>query len=234
MWTARGVGVGVGGGTCIGENNDRNCGANGLVAGDGTNALGPRLAWLACEELTSFFQNPDMVTPLGQEGQSTTSATPAQAVKPRTTSSRLFSDSRRLEGEHGEATQQQQQQQRRQQEERVKHAVEKMGLNLVLPRSTHRGASFCPGSPCGFCGLALSGPGCPAPAVNSGGGVVGGVCAGGDRGLDVVVGACGHGFHVRCVEQGWGRGTGVDGLRLVGLPCPQCTEGGGGVARCWS
>lgn len=227
VWAARGHGVG---GTRI-KGIDRSCSAND-PAGDGANPLGPRLAWLACEELTSFFQNPDTAASLGQARPI---AAPAQTVQPRTASG-LFSDKRRIEGEHGEAAKRQQQRQRqrfRHQEELVKRAIERTGLNLVLPRSTDRGASFCPASACGFCGLALAGVGCPAPA--SSGGTLGGATAGGgDKGVEVVVRGCGHGFHVRCVEQGRGRGTGLDGLGLTCLPCPQCTGGGGRVAGCRS
>lgn len=214
-----------------------------------TSPLGPRLAWLACEELTSFFQQHAYTTSSGNatarrrvgEGSATSAAvSPLGLLQPLmpphyhpATASVGISDGNASRGgafgvgvgvgvsgdDSGF-------------EQLVKQAVARMDLNLVLPGSSHRGTAFDPTSPCGFCGLALE---CDIPSIHSDDGVG---YASGDRaamvstaaseGVELVVKACGHGFHARCLaggshgRGGGGKSGGWGDVESMPLPCPQC------------
>lgn len=210
--------------------------------------LGPRLAWLACEELTSFFQQ-HSVNAAGNTrlrgGQGPTN--PGTGVSPlgllqnflphsrltTTVSAGLFGDSRESRGSvFGGSTGGTESDGLLppRKDQLVKQAVATMGLNLILPGSAHHGAAFDPDSPCGFCDLALSG--------DSDGDVVAGAdiyraveSSAGDAGLAVK--ACGHGFHVRCLMEGGpcraggvgenNRGSWLDEVGSSFSPCPRCS-----------
>lgn len=243
-------------------------------AGDRTSPLGPRLAWLACEELTSFFQQRDDLQ--GGQSRRSTAATQDWALgalsQQHPARRQLFGEGVRYAGgnEEEEGVREEEEEsgscwRRRRlldKEELLKLAVARTGLNLILPASTHRGVTFKPRSPCVFCGLPLlSAAENPAPPAggfaegsvggsggSGGGGVAGGVAGGfaggfaerggggatwpppGGGGLGLVVRACGHGYHARCMEQsvggllGWGEGEndGRGEARWESLRCPEC------------
>ncbi|CAM9352115.1 unnamed protein product [Scytosiphon promiscuus] len=196
-------------------------GAGGGGGDDGMmlSPLGPRLAWLACEELTSFFQHSvnaatnarlrgghGLTSPAGGAPSPgllqnfmprSRLATPAGAghlggALPSHENSSVFSvyggGSGGEEGGDFEPPRK---------EQLVKQAVATMGLNLILPGSAHRGSSFEAYSPCGFCDLPLSGDPSIGDSVASASAYGGGRSMEEDAGL--VVKACGHGFHARCL-----------------------------------
>lgn len=228
VWSAGGYGIGgVRGGGSVPENAVGHRTDNG----DGTCPLGPHLGWLACEELVSVFRHSE--DPLNQGPSAAAAASSDQVMRQQLPhqagGGRSGDDAGRAGWGHEE-------------EELIKHAVTRMGLNLVLPRSVHSGTTFKGGSPCGFCGLALSGVGVERPATTAT--TLGGVAAGGFSGtaggdgealapaeetVEVVVNACGHGYHVRCVEEGLtaahvrgGVGGGWGGAGAMCLSCPRC------------
>lgn len=104
----------------------------------------------------------------------------------------------------------------------IKEAVLKMGpLNLVLPATAHRGTVLDPNSSCGLCCLPLSVLDGDSDNNVSGDGI--GWCGygGEDGGAELLVLlACGHGFHARCLALAAGR----DGAKSRCLPlfCPLC------------
>lgn len=208
--------------------------------------LGPRLAWLACEELTSFFQdstnsagaspnaNPnDRHLPGGKPGSagSSRAGSPSGLQHYQRATTEAFAagvggDLSRVFGGFGGFGGNDDGLFRwlvREEPGSVSQGlVAKMGvnldLNLVLPRNAHRGAAFDPASPCGFCGLALY-----EGAVACDGG-------GEEGGGELVLCACGRGIHSRCLatagwEGGWDGGPwyeAVEAGSMLVLPCPQC------------
>ena len=187
--------------------------------------LGTRLAWLALEELTSFFpQDRDKLSlPYLSDSKDTsdTSDLPAGATAET----------------EGVASYE---------EEHLTQAVNRSGVNLLLPKSTHRGVSLRPYSPCLLCGIPLAGTACSISVTSpagrgvagfrgSSGGVTrgeGGVIPPGGEDLQVVVEACGHGFHVACMEEGL-EGAGDKGWREAWWDASDWGGfGGGGV--CWA
>ncbi|CAB1101944.1 unnamed protein product [Ectocarpus sp. CCAP 1310/34] len=193
--------------------------------------LGPRLAWLACEELTSFFQdnaNSASASPnarlLGGEpgsaGPSCAESPPGLQHHHRATTDVFAAGvggdnlSRVFSGFGGNDDGLFRSLRRKEPGSVSQGLVATMGvnldLNLVLPGNAHRGAAFNPASPCGFCGLALSG------------GAV--ACDGGGEGEGkLVLCACGRGIHSRCLAAaGWDSGRWYEAGSMLVLPCPQC------------
>lgn len=197
--------------------------------GDRASPLGPRLAWLACEELTSFFQQNDNTLParqgpggrslFGRRLESTTDHPAINASRPRQWSAGV--------------------------EQVLRHGISRSGLNLLLPGRTHRGTTLIPTSPCAYCGLALAGTARPPSRQGADKGlgttttndVTSSSSTTGD--LEAAIAACGHGFHVRCMEERVARSADRDGAwswqetvgggrRLsISMPCAKCIKGNG-------
>ena len=214
-------------------------------AGDRTSHLGPRLAWLACEELTSFFQHHDHLQ-ARESGRRPTARTAQawanEAIPHHPAQRRLFEEGTRYPNENegdGEGGSRWRGRQLLDKEQLLKLAVAKTGVNLVLPANAHHGVTLKPRSPCVFCGLPLSDSSIPTTAGGGGGVGGGGGSGGGDDGLarigdgatfpspeavelGLAVRPCGHGYHARCMEQsvgGWSEGGDEWG---VSLRCPEC------------
>ncbi|CAM9469136.1 unnamed protein product [Ectocarpus sp. 13 AM-2016] len=198
--------------------------------------LCPRLAWLACEELTSFFQdNPNSASASpngrllggepGSAGSSCAESPPGLQHHHRGTTQVFAAGvggdnlSRVFSGFGGNDDGLFRSLRRKEPGSVSQGLVATMGvnldLNLVLPGNAHGGAAFDPASPCGFCGLALSG----GPEACDGGGQEG-------EG-ELVLCACGCGIHSRCLaaagwEGGWDSGRWYEAGSMLVLPCPQC------------
>lgn len=231
----------------VSSNNRRRC--IGPDNATSNNAVGPRLAWLACEELTSFFRQ-EHDNPLPQQPQSGSSPlsnphTLYGAEEPPGAARRLFTPrTDGVIGPHGnfiksngmESEMRRSVSRAEEEGEIVRRAVTRAGLDLVLPGRAHQGATFQPGAPCGYCGLALAESGrVSAIALSEVGASTGGVAStGGDSTelCEVEFTVCsrhGCGYHVRCMEEVMGRSRLRGGARRseVYLPCPRCTWGGG-------
>lgn len=213
----------------LADNDQKKFETRGGAGSDGRNGaspLGPRLAWLACEELTSFFQQNDNTLPgrggLGGRSQfvtrleSTTDHAGITARRPWQWSAGV--------------------------EEVLRHGISRSGLNLLLPGRTHRGTTLIPTSPCAFCGLVLAGTASLSrESSGKGRGTATNDVASSNTGedLDAAILTCGHGFHVRCMEERVARLTERDGTwpwqEMVGggahmsihMPCAECIYGSG-------
>ncbi len=217
-------------------------------SGSRTSPLGPRLAWLACEELTAFFgasgafgaqhngsasasnANANATARLhggrgGRYPSVAVAGSPLDLLQPPPSYSHPGTASRGMSGANqwrggggGGGLDNTPPPQRK--EQLIKEAVLKMGpLNLVLPATAHRGTVMDPNSACGFCGLPLSVLDGDGDDNVSGDGF--GYGYGDDNGgAELVVLACGHGFHARCLSLAGGRG-GAESMSLP-LVCPQC------------
>lgn len=155
--------------------------------GDQTSSLGPRLAWLACEELTSFFQQNDGAGALGarQDGS-------------------LFSSSLLSTSNHRANTNPSRPRPWSVGAEKVvRHGISRSGINLILPGRTHRGTTLTPTSPCAYCGLSLACAGYPSrERAELGLGIAGNDDASSPgESVEVVIAGCGRGYHVRCMEE---------------------------------
>lgn len=187
IWSARGSGR-----AAAKHTSDRGGGAVGGSSGIGTqglgtrtNPLGPRLAWLAYEELTSFFQHNSNASTSAADtrGRLRGYSSNNSDINTSPTESPLsllqppMPRGRRLRGAgsgglFGGAESHASAfdvgvgvgvggiggavMVARKEEEVMRKALARMDLNLVLPSGAHRGALFDPASPCGFCGLALA------------------------------------------------------------------------------
>lgn len=177
VWAARGYGSRV-----VGRGPEPAGGGHGRDLGERSSPLGPRLAWLAVEELTSFFRRDHDNLPDS-----------AMLPLPHMTNNIGGTTGANQSASH--------------EEEHVKNAVARAGVNLLLPGSTHRGVALRPDSPCLLCGIPLKG--CTrspsAAALNGGADVIGrgsdAVFGSGEE-VHVVVKPGGHGFHAVCLEEG--------------------------------
>lgn len=207
IWSARGSATGKGAGV----------GPLEALTAARTNPLGPRLAWLACEELTSFFQhNASSNSSVSSDVGSSPSGSPASLLQPpmrrnhtaaaaaarrrgligRTDSLSLSSAFGGGIGVGGTSGGDDASLVARR-DEVMKKAVARMELNLLLPGGAHRGTLFDPASPCGFCGLALA----LCPSVDGGAG--NGCCS--DR-------------DARIIADGASRGGNIDGAMAFRPP----------------
>lgn len=234
VWAAQGYGTGGdwGRGGCWSDSGDR------------SGPLGPSLAWLACEELTSFFRHHD--GPVDEhQGRSLLSVAGAPPLV-HPTGTMFDSDrDRRTKIDGGHTSRGGHIRELSKERGLVRSAVSRMGINLVLPDRAYCGATFKPRARCGLCGLELLGSSSRSLAatsavtvnvVRNASAVAGAVAAPlhcrpsvASHESDVVVDKCGHGFHLRCMEEGQSRsrGWGKHDERRSGRlwdnpPCPQC------------
>ncbi|CAM9757522.1 unnamed protein product [Choristocarpus tenellus] len=242
---------------------DHSCGTVGMgntgdQAGDNRSPLGPRLGWLASEELARFYHGAQGgnvgragrgagvsgIAKVRSDGEESEGNLGGREMGWGSFSSMLALPVGESTGESSAA--------------RLDSVVEvtasRLGLNFLIPGRSHRGMVILPDTPCCFCSLPLAELPGALPLPSSVGSRVE------PRG-EVAVPPCGHSYHVRCGLESFGStipplstvqhkqwegrgsgGGGVGGLRedeLVAnfpgrpLPCPTCCALFGEV-HCWA
>lgn len=188
--------------------------AEGRRSGTGSDRvspLGPWLAWLACEELTSFFQQHENTLPGRRVVESNplfalmvppSPHLPVRRLLDPTTDNGVTTFGEKMNSGDVHSSPQQQRWSFGAGEV-LRHATSKTGLNVVLPGRAHQGVTLRPGSSCIYCGLPLSAQGrssYPGAEAAPGSPAVG-IAYGGVEGLKVSIARSGRWYHVRCDEE---------------------------------